>query len=60
VHNSRNGGFAAARIRIFVGHVWLLFGLFQLARGTRRRRNRDKKKEPPRQEWLMDGSSKSS
>jgi hypothetical protein len=47
VHNSRNGGFDAARIGVFVGHVWLLFVLFQLARGTRRRRNRDKKKSHP-------------
>ena len=35
----RNCSFVATRIGVFVGHVWLLFVLFQLARGTRRRRN---------------------
>ena len=41
----RNCGFAAGRIRIFVGHMWLLFVLFQLVRGTRRRRNPGTKKK---------------
>ena len=38
------GVFAAARIDVSVGHMWLLFVLFQLARGTRRRRNSGTKK----------------
>ena len=28
VHNSGIGGFAASRIRVFVGHMWLLFWVF--------------------------------
>jgi energy-converting hydrogenase Eha subunit G len=44
VHNFRIGGFAAARIGVFVGHMWLLFVLLSSARGTRRRRNPGTKK----------------
>ena len=44
VHNSRIGVFADAGIRISFGHIWLLFGLFQLACGTRRRQNPGTKK----------------
>ena len=44
VHNSGIGGFAAARIRISVGHMWLLLGLLSSARGTRRRQNPGTKK----------------
>ena len=44
VHNSGIGVFADAGIRISVGHVWLLFGVFQLACGTRRGRNPGTKK----------------
>ena len=46
MHNSRIDTFADAGIRISVGHMWLLFGLFQLACGSRRWRNREKKTTP--------------
>ena len=43
-----------ARLGVSVGHVWLLFVLFQLVRGARRRRNRDKKAtlEGVAHEWI--------
>jgi hypothetical protein len=45
VDNSRIGTFAGSGIGVsFDGHVWLLFVLFQLARGTRRWRNLGTKK----------------
>ena len=45
VHNSGIGTFAGTGIGVFsVGHVWLLFVLFQLACGTRRGRNPGTKK----------------
>ena len=44
----RNCSFAADRIRIFVGHVWLLSVFFELVNGTRRRRNPGTKKKARR------------
>ena len=47
MHNSRIDTFADAGSGVFlVGHIWLLFVLFQLACGTRRWRNREKKTTP--------------